>query len=298
MTEAAVKLKNTENPNCLHLTEQEDLELKGLMSPVEQHKDLYVSDYVTFSIDSKNKTIYRNKPCYAVLRPNYSTFDIFCMSNKKLNQTQELTLEQASLFLSHLVESGLVSDEILLWEDTDGIRLHIPRKKFNNHLIYSMLCCYRWIDSSPELVLHFLKIMEDPIYRHPLQVLTAMMTLYVKNNNHNMCILNSYDNNHYQAYEFNIGNRWANPLYGLAFYLLFKKGFFKDEGKKPGHVTACIEKILKEITPPAENKAYLKYYIEKKEHILYTGFNALYDLEEYNKDTVDEALADIFKIER
>ena len=260
------------------------------------------SDYVSFKASGKADIDYRRAACYAALGGSYSEYNIHCRPrNKSENQYKNrIELEDAFNFFNILTNYEILPEGIQLWEEKDGVHCYIPKGLTFNSLTYVALTCYRWVDSHPPLVWQFLRIMEQEIKRHPLQILPVLIDLYIGNSNHSFIITPGYG-----AKE---GLETAtNPLLGLAAKIYFdqkdKRGM-KEFKSRYHSVNIAIAKICREISPAviisrrerwgSYSEKVPKYQLKKAVHGLHPELTKLYQIPNITKQQIQEILADLF----
>ena len=288
----------------LKVTEEETQELTP-PKPPEGYENNRHSDHVTYSVKSErapeqkrlhvydsntkmgDEPLFKNQPCYSLLRPHYDHYTITC----RPLQESVVTLEEAQEFLSLLEAYQIVPSGMSIWQDRDkGIFLRIPENCGNPHQVYAALTAYRWIDRHPPLVWTYLYLIKQGVGLTPWRILPYVVSQYVRNQNHSF--LNSHSGECVYVEQESLA---INPLIalGLRGYFNQEDPAFKKAFEDPqNYVNSSISKWVSTITPKGKNNK-LRFGVENPVHLLHPIWDRLLAIENPTLERVEPLLASI-----
>lgn len=256
------------------------------------------SDYVSFSAEGPKKLDCPHQNCYAQMRGHYREYEIHCRPKQK---PKAINLEDAYTFFNIMTQHNVVPEKVQLWEESDGIHCRIPRDAGPNSTIYAALTCYRWLDAHPPLVWQFLRILEQDVPRHPLQILPFLIDKHVGNCNHSFITTGGWavKTKNYEAA--------INPTLGLAAKIFFDPGdergktrFSKDDvyvNDTVGEISRRISPKMKVPNPNEWGPRHIetpKFQLQRPEDGLHPALYELYQIPNITTEQIDEILSRLF----
>lgn len=252
-------------------------------------------DWVSYKAVGDTVIDHASTNCYSRLGRNYQEYEIHCRPTSKT----QITLEDTFSFFNTMTEHLIIPEKVSLWEEENGIHCRIPKGAGTNPLLYAALTCYRWLDSNPPLVWQFVRIMERPEKRHPLQILPFLISTHVSNCNHSFISTGGWKVVAPGAESAN------NPLLGLA-----AKIFFDPQDPRGDHrlpiVNSTIGLIASQLTRTTRTKlknpgpwgprnlAVPVYQLREPGDGLHPALYELYTIPNITKEQIEEILSRLF----